>query len=166
MLPVLDHFSLISSQYLGRVLKPTNASHSVVTSPSGIRNMKQPLQSRLLYCVALYLSSGILPLTDYGITIKSLHTKAVSDFQYLISHNRVLQSASPQIAQEEANLLSLYRTTLTQLRSSFCSSFQSYRKRIGLIPSLPRPFCGVEPHNTIHVFSCSSHLTPLTELDL
>ena len=28
------------------------------------------------------------------------------------------------------------------------------------------PSCGVEPHTTVHVFSCSSHSTPLTELDL
>ena len=26
--------------------------------------------------------------------------------------------------------------------------------------------CGVEPHTTVHVFCCSSHSTPLTELDL
>ena len=40
-----------------------------------------------------------------------------------------------------------------------CSSFHSYRGRIGLIPSPLYPSCGVEPHTTIHVFSCSSHPT-------
>ena len=59
MLPVQDHLSLISSQYLARALQPNNPSHSVVTSRSGIRNKKQSVQSQFLYCVAPYLSSDI-----------------------------------------------------------------------------------------------------------
>ena len=36
MLPVQDHFSLISSQYLARALQPNYPSHSIVTYPLGI----------------------------------------------------------------------------------------------------------------------------------
>ena len=61
ILPAQNHFSLISYQYLARVLQPNNPSHSVVTFPSGSRNMKQTLQSRFPHCAAPYLSSGILP---------------------------------------------------------------------------------------------------------
>ena len=59
----------------------------------------------------------------------------------------------------------LTKTTLSQLRSSFCSSLHSYRERITLIPSSLCPSCGVESHThtTVHVFACSSHPTPLTE---
>ena len=53
--------TLISSQYLTRAAQPNNPSHSVVTSPSSSRNMEQTLQSRFLHCVALHLSTGILP---------------------------------------------------------------------------------------------------------
>jgi len=127
--------------------------------------MKQILQYRFVHCVAPYLSSGILPLSDYGTIIKSLHTKAASDSKSLLSRNRVLQTVSPQIATEEANLLRPYRTTLCQLRSSFCSSLHSYRERKGLIPSPIYPSCGMEPHTTVHVFSCSWHPTTLTEID-
>ena len=42
MHPVQDLLFLISVQYLARVLQPNNPSHSVATSPSGIRNMKHP----------------------------------------------------------------------------------------------------------------------------
>ena len=59
MLPVQDHFSLISSQYLAKDLQPTNLSYSVVTSPSGNRNIKQTLQYRFLHYVDTHLSSGI-----------------------------------------------------------------------------------------------------------
>ena len=55
MIPVQDPLSLISSQYLARVLQPNNPSHSVVTSSSVIRNMKQILQSRFATCVSPYL---------------------------------------------------------------------------------------------------------------
>ena len=44
MFPVQDHFSPIFSQYLTRAFQPNNPSHSVVvTSLSGIRNEKKPL---------------------------------------------------------------------------------------------------------------------------
>jgi len=57
-------------------------------------------------------------------------------------------------------------STLSQLRSSFCSFLHSYRKRIGLIPSPLCLSCGVESHTTVHIFSCSSHPTSLAKLHL
>ena len=128
--------------------------------------MKHTHQSRLLQCVAPHLSSGIIPPTDYGTTIKSLHTRAVSISKSFLSHNRVLQTVSPQIAPEKANLPRPYSITLSQLRSSFCSSLHSYHERIGLVPSPLCPSCGLVPHTTVHAFFCSWHPTPLTELDL
>ena len=125
--------------------------------------MKQTLQSRFLHCVAPYLSNGILSPSDYSTTIKSLHTKAVS-FSNLLTLN--LQTASPQIAAEEANLSKPYWTTFFQLRSSFCISLHFYRERIGLILNPLCPSCGVKPHTAVHVFSCSSHPTPMTEMEL
>jgi len=46
---------------------------------------------------------------------------------------------------------------------SLDSSLHFYREGIGLISS---PSCEVEPYITVHVFSCSSHPAPLTELHL
>ena len=112
-----------------------------------------------------HLSSGILPPTDYETTIKSLHTRAVTISKTFLSHNRVLQTASPQISPEEAKLPRSYKSTLPQIRSSFCSSLHSYGERIGLVPGPLCLSCGLVPHTTVHVFSCSSHPTPLTELD-
>ena len=137
MLPVQDNFSLISSQYLARTLQSDNSSHSVVIFPSGSRNKKQTFRSRLLHNVASHLSSGILPPTNYWTTIKSLHTRAVTITKSLLSPNRVLQTASPQITPEEANLPRPYRNTLSQFCSSSCSSLHSYREKIALVPSPP-----------------------------
>ena len=94
-------------------------------------------------------------------TIKSFHAKAVSDSKSLLTHKRVLQTASPQIA---ANFPRPYRTTISQLHSSFCSSLHPYREKIGLIFSPLSPSCEVEPHITVHVLSCSSHPHPRPSL--
>ena len=128
--------------------------------------MKQTLQSRLLHCVAPHLSNGILPPTDYGTTIKSLHTRAVTISKSLLSHNRALQTASPQIDLEKVNLPRHYRCTLSQLSFSFYSSLHSYRERIRLVPSPLCPSSRLESYTTVHVFSFFSHPTPLTELVL
>ena len=91
MLSVRDHLSLISSQYLTKALQLNNPSRNAVTCLSGIRDKKtKTLQSRFLHRVASYLSSSILPHSDYGTTIMSLHTKVVSDSQFLLIHNHFL----------------------------------------------------------------------------
>ena len=128
--------------------------------------MKKTLQSRFIHCIAPHLSSDILLPTDYGTIIKSLHLEPFFICKSLLSPNRVLQTAFPQIASEEAKLPRSYRSTLSQLWSSFCSSLHPSRERIGLVPSSLCPSCGLVSHTTVQVFSCSSHPTSLNELDL
>ena len=102
------------------------------------------------------LSSPFILRTSY----KVLNSKS------LLTRNTVLDTAFSQIAAKEANLPHPYRTTLSQLSSSFDSSLYSYCERIGQIPSSLCHSCKVEPHTTTNVFSSSSHPTPLTERDL
>ena len=96
---------------------------------------------------------------------RSPYTRAVTISKSLLSPSRVFQTASSQIAPEEANLPKPY-STFSQLRSSFCSSLRSYSKRIGLVTNPFCPSCGLEPYTTVHVLSCSLHPTSLTELNL
>ena len=103
---------------------------------SAIRNKKRKtLQPRVLHRIAPYLSSGILPTAHYRSLLKSLHTKALLDYNSLLTHDPILQFVSPLIAAEETNLPHPYGTTLSQLRLSFCSSFHSYGDMIGPIRS-------------------------------
>jgi len=162
MLPVQDHLSLISSQYLARAIQPNNTSHSAVTSSSGIRNMKQTLQPRFLHRVAPYLSSSIPPLIMGPPSSPFiLELFPIPNFFHLITVSfRLLPHKKQRKKQTSLGPI------LSQLNSSFCSSLHSYREKIGLIPSPLCPSCGREPHTTVHVFSCSSHPTPLTKIDL
>ena len=166
VLPVRDHLSLLSSQFLARALQPTHPSHSLITSPPGPRNMKHTLQSLFLHRVAPYTVDGTIPPDTYRHTINSLHTDAVSQAVASLPDNTVLGAAAPPVAPEESSLPRSYRTTLSQLRSGYCSSLNSFLERVGRAPSDRCPSCGSGPHTTAHVFSCPSHPTPLGLRDL
>ena len=94
MLTVQDLLLLICSQYLARALQSNNPSHSVVTFPSGIRSQKKTSISVYPSCCSVSIERYSINLW-YGTTIKSLHTKAVSDSKSLLTSNPVLQTASP-----------------------------------------------------------------------
>ena len=108
---------------------------------SGIRNKKKTLQSRFLrICRTVFCPPLIV-----GHQVPSC-TKAVSDYCICLT-------GSPKISTEEANLPLPYRTTLSQLRSTFYSPLHFYRERIEIIPSPLCPSCGVEPHGS-RIFCC------------
>ena len=166
VLPVHNHLSLLSSQFLARTLVPSHPSHLITTSSSGPRQIKHTLNSRFLPSLSQYLESGIIPATSYKPTISSLHTSAVSSCIASRSPNRVLQSTPPPISEEEKSLPRPYRSTLSQLRSGFCPALNSYLARVGRASTDLCPSCHAAPHTPSHIFSCSSHPTPLRVEDM
>ena len=166
VLPVESHLSLLCSQFLARALQPNHPSHLTVTSPSGPRNKKHTLQSRFLPDVDPYLVDGTIPPHTYKAVLKSLHTAKVANTLTSRDPNRVLQIPPPPIGEEESSLPRPYRTTLSQLRSGFCRSLNSYQVRIGTTNNPLCPSCDEEPHTTQHLFTCPSHPTFLTPRDL
>ena len=166
MLPIKDSISLICSQFLARTLQPHHPSHLVVTSNPGPRPMKHTLFSRFSPQVSPYLEDGILPPDSYSFVIKDLHSSAVSAAVESQSANRVLQDAPPPISPEELSLPRMHRTALSQLRSGHCPSLNSYRHRVGWEPSAACPECNFPDHSVSHIFSCPTHPTTLSPLDL
>ena len=134
--------------------------------PFGYQRHEKTLLSRFFHRVAPYQSNGVLPTSNYGTTVKFLHTETVSKSISFLARNSFLHTASPQIPTEEANLPRPHMTTLSQHRSSFCSSLHFYRERMGLIPSSLCPSCCRKPHTSVHIFFCPSHPTPKIEKDL
>ena len=61
VLPLHDSLSLLSTQFLARALQPIHPSHTLVTSPTGPRNMKNTLQSLLILRVEPYIVDGVVP---------------------------------------------------------------------------------------------------------
>ena len=166
LLPVADHLSLLSSQFLARALQPHHPSYSTVSSPSGPRSMKNTLQSRYLPSVAPHLVGDALPPVNYRNTIQCLHTEAVANAIASQAPNRVLGSPPPAIAEEERTLPRPYRSTLSQLRSGFCRSLNYYRERIGRAQDPRCPHCRGGAQTTNHIFSCPVFPTSLEVVDL
>ena len=166
ILPVKPHLSLLCSQFLARAHQPSHPSFPIVTAPSGIRSIRSTLQSRFLPSVSPFLTDGVMLPEDYKPTLSALHTSAVQQALADAPLNRVLSVQPPPIDPSETSLPRPHRTLLSQLRSGLCSSLLSYRERIGLADSPNCPSCHSAPHTTSHVFSCPSHPTPLSVLDL
>ena len=166
VLPVHDHLSLLCSQFLARTYVPSHPSHPITTSPSGPRHIRHTLQSHSLASITPYLTNGVLLPSDYKPTIATLHTSAVQSAIAAQPPNRVLQIPAPSISDEEISLPRPYRTALSQLHLGFCSSLNSFLERIGRAQDNLCPSCRGSPHTTSHIFSCPSHPTSLTPLDL
>ena len=128
--------------------------------------MKHTLQSLLLHRVQPYLVDGTLPPNTYRDTIQSLHSEAVDRAVASTPNNGVLGAPPPPVAVEELSLPRRYRTTLSQLRSGYCSALSSYLGRVGRAQTDLCPSCNSAPHTTEHLFSCHTRPTALTVWDL
>ena len=168
VLPVADHLSLISAQFLAGAMQRDHPSHNVAScEPApGQRNMRETLRSYCSDRVEPYLESGVLPRGTYEETKRSLHTSAVERVLDRRPPNRVLGVRPPLVNAEELSLPRRWRTTLRQLRSGKCSSLKSFQAIIGRSPDDTCPDCETEPHTTNHLFNCPVNPTSLGVEDL
>ena len=166
VLPVRDSLSLICSQFLARTLQPHHPSHHVVTSDPGPRRMKKTLHSSFLPLVSHFLVDGVMPPASYRDAITELHSAAVTDSVDHQTANRVLLTPPPPIDESELSLPRSHRTALSQLRSGFCPSLNSYQFRVGWNASQSCPECDHPDHSVSHIFQCPARPTTLTPLDL
>ena len=168
ILPVKNHLSLLSAQYLARALQAGHPAHDVVTrTPSpGDRGLRKTLRAFSGDRVGPHLVGGVIPADSLKTVITSLHTDEVTRTISAQSPNRVLGTLPPQVNAEELSLPRRSRTTLSQLRSDCCSSLNGYLGRIGAVLSDLCPSCLASPQNTRHIFECPSHPTPYVPEDL
>jgi hypothetical protein len=172
LLPVAEHLTMLCVQFLARCLSPVHPSHRTVLLPPGPRKnlqgrpLKETLSSRFHADLVPYLQDGILPSIIYNRTKDAIHTAAVRDYLASAPPNKVLGTRPPDIHPSEESLPRICRTTLSQLRSDYCSSLNSYQFFINAINDDECPECNISPHSTSHLFSCPSHPTTLTVLDL
>ena len=164
VLKVEDHLRMICSQFLATCLHPDHVSYPIVTSDSGPRVMRATLQKSCRDQVAHLMIDG--HILNSKAARKDIHTRAVEDAIQRASDNPVLGAPAPEVDSEERELQRATRTTLAQLRSSYCSSLNDYRERVGLSDSDVCPSCRQAPHSVHHVFKCPCHPTDLTPLDM
>ena len=167
-LPVKEHLDMLCKQFLVSSLRPSHPSYHYVTLPSGPRAAHRvpTLQSRYLHTIQQYLTNGQTPPGEYESIIRSIHTSSVQSYLNLAPPNKVLDVAPPEIDPGEEQLPRHFRTTLSQLRSGYCSRLMDYRDRVGWSTSNMCPECGRAPHTVHHLFRCEEHPTTLTPEDL
>ena len=164
ILPIDAHLNMLCSQFLASSLRTSHPSHPYVTMPSGPRadRRKPTLQSRFTRDIDQYLQDGIIPNSEYPSIIKEIHSSAVRNFTATQRPNRLLLSPPPDISPDEQRLPRHHRTTLSQLRSGFCSRMLDYRHRIGLSETDLCPECEHEQHTVGHLSECQAHPTLLS----
>jgi hypothetical protein len=123
------------------------------------------LQLRFGEVVALYLTDGVLHQVSYKHVLESIHMSIVTENKLSLT-SKLLGTASPDINPIEASLPRRTRTTLSQLRSTYCNDLKSYQNRIGSSPDELCPACRGTTHTTEHLFGCPSSPTDLGKLNL
>ena len=160
MLPVKDHCTMISKQYLAACHQQNHPGNKHLNQNPQPRNLKPTILSYEAEVKDKY-RGGL-----YKDVLKTLHTAAVKSTLDSYQPNRVLGTKPPDINPEEKTLTRSVRCKLTRLRSGFCRSLNSYMSRIdnGITDACPK--CDSSPHDTRHLFNCHADPTNLTVIDL
>ena len=170
VLPVKAHCQMLTKQYAHRTLLQGHPCNRLVQRPPPPRLMKPTITDLHRQTLASLRPNA----TEDEVSLLNhiTHTHAVQDTINSFQPNRVLGHAPPtsNVRQLElqANLSRRTRTLLSQLRSGFSSLLQSYRARISpdQDSSSSCPNCGSGPHDTQHLFNCSSRPTTSQPSDL
>ena len=167
ILPLAEHLSMLCSQFLVSALRPSHPSFDLVTLDPGPRPRKPLLQTIFGPSVAEVLEEdGTTDPANYRPAIRAVHTAAVDRHLASRDHNKVLLRPAPSVSASELLLPRHYRTTLSQLRSGYCSRLLTYKQTIGSSDSDLCPECGTEPHTAAHIFRCPGAPTALAVEDL
>ena len=163
---------MLCKQFLARALQPGNASHAIVTTHPGPKNVRHTLRSAFFDrdYQRRYTDTGnrlgVVQARRYRAVIKSMHTESVRKVLDRMEPNKVLNSRPPLVSTDEQSLPRAHRTTLSRLRSGYCPALNTYRTSIGTSTTDRCPSCNLAAHTTVHLFTCPEHPTNLDPLDL
>ena len=166
ILPVSDHLLLLSAQYLASAQRSDHPAHRIVNLPPGPRRKKETLTTKVGHLVEPHLVNNAVPADAYKTTVDQIHTRVVEEALSRSSNNRVLGARAPRIDPSETSLSRPTRAVLAQLRSGHCAKLQDFQHRIGSSVSDQCPECQSSTDSVAHIFSCPSHPTNLTPMDL
>ena len=166
MLNVSEHLKLLSAQFLASAMRETHPSFEIVTSLDGPRKLKNTLQSAFYGDVVPYLVDDVVPPALYNDVKNQIHADFVRRSINSRQVNPVLGTRAPPIHSHERRLPRAHRSTLSQLRSGYSSSLNSYLVKVGRADSSVCPRCSLDEHSTAHLFSCSRDRTYISPVDL
>ena len=140
-------------EYLARCLEPGNVCHSITTSETPKRRMKETLFTRHRNTV-----ESIMLANNRKATLQAIHSDTVNKAVKDQKKNIVLDGLPHPITDSEKDLTRKERATLAQLRSGYFKLLGSYESRIKKDTSLDVcADCGKTPHDDKHLFACPAH---------
>ena len=161
VLPVRDHSTLLTKQYLANTYVPAHP---------GFKNLDRPPSARNLKPTLLKYKEDIRVRYEAGLSrkhvLQSLHSEAVTAALDNLGPNKVLGDRPPEINKEEEQLSRKARTELARLRAGYSRNLMSYMSSIDEEVQDKCPKCNATPHNTVHLFNCRMDPTNLTATDL
>ena len=166
VLPVKEHSDMLSAQYLASCYQPNHPCHDLTLPLRQPRPMKHTITSRFLAKVSQLIAPGQDGTPDHRKARNRLHTSFVQDTVQGYRPNKVLNSKPPAISDKEKSLPRRVRCTLSQLRSGYSKSLRSYVHRLkpGIRDTCPH--CRRGPHDTNHLFHCTSKPVQLNVMSL
>ncbi|XP_017470530.1 PREDICTED: uncharacterized protein LOC108362171 [Rhagoletis zephyria] len=160
MLAVKEHNTMLSKQYLVGCHRGNHPNNALLRNEPPPRHVRRHLHD---------WKADIEPYVDhpfdaatYRAALNSLHSDAVRTSLSTRNDNIVLGGRPPPIDPEEIELPRETRCTLAQLRSGWCHRLNSYLSRLNTQVENTCPACGQGPHDTQHLFTCTSNPTTLT----
>ena len=165
ILPVKEHNSMLTEQYLLSMHRPHHPNHHVLSDPTPPRDKRRSildLRSNLAEGISDSISEP-----EYKMFLKQIHSQAVNSALQGYPSNRVLHRRPPDVNdREERELPRHTRCILAQLRSGHSSFLNEYLHRINKSDSDKCPKCLTDVHSSIHLFNCPADPTALTAEDL
>ena len=166
VIPIRAHCELLTKQYLLRSHLDTHPGRKHLDRPPPERMMKADLNTWNDKVAHLIPAGGEFSSADYKAGLKTLHTECVQGALNGYAVNKVLNEPAPPIHKSERELPRSVRSTLSQLRSSYCKKLNSYQSRINAAVDDICPKCSTEPHSVAHLFECKEDPTDLVPTDL
>ena len=143
-------------------------SFDVISQPQDPRQLRHTLTSKHLPAVEPFLPGGVMPPERRSDAIKDLHTSAVAVAVSSLDArpNRVLKARPSEVHRSASALPRHLKTSLSQLRSGFCRSLNSYRAVVDHSSSSSCPDCLSADPTPSHLFECPVFPTTLYVVDL
>ena len=166
VLPIKDHCEMVGKQFLASCHLADHPGQKLLKLDPHPRRMKPTIITEYLPIVANLYTTTEPSTSEYKLTTKIIHTTSVKDTMESYKPNKVLNTTPPMIDQSEQTLTRKARSELARLRSGYSRNLNYYMSRLDPDVQDECPHCKSSPHNTQHLFNCSSNPTELTILDL
>ena len=163
MMKLPAHNEMLSRQFLLTTQRKGHPNRQDLRGPPPGRVMRETLATLYGQDYAEDLPEEGLDHDHWRSWIREIHTAEVSRSLAELEPNPVLGEEAPQVSTTERQLPPRTRSLLSQLRSGKSPMLNTFMARIRPGHTDRCPDCGIEPHDTSHLFNCTArptHLTP------